>query len=215
MQYYEFLKKYGIGLTGGIASGKTTIGKILDSMGYIVIDADRLGRKVLEPGGAGLAQVVDRFGAIMLREDGTLDRQKVAEMVFTDAQKRKQLEEIVHPLIHDQMNKELKTLGLFENPEYWFYEASLLFETGNAAKFKEVWVAYCPEKVQLKRLMHRSNVSANLAQKIIAAQMSGRQKMEMADFVINTDAPRDQLEAKVKAALENLRFRDQQEGLNA
>jgi dephospho-CoA kinase len=147
---------------------------------------------------------VQRFGAAILKEDGTMDRQKMGQMVFNDAQKRKELELIIHPLIHELLNKELKNKGLVEKPRFWFYEASLIFETGTAGKFRQVWVTYCSEKAQLKRLQTRNNYSPEMAKKIIASQMPGKQKAALGDFVINTESPIEELSEKVKSALSTL-----------
>lgn len=204
MEYSELTKKYGIGLTGGIATGKSTVSKILRDLGYVVIDADQLARKAVEPGTPGLAQLVDKFGASVLKSDGTLNRKKLAGVIFDSPAKRRQLEAIVHPIIHDLLTKKLKELGITESPRYWFYEASLMFETGTHAKFKEIWCTYCNEKEQIRRLTSRDHFTKAFAKKVLASQMPGREKAEKADVVINTEAPFEQLEPKVKDALERL-----------
>lgn len=205
MEYSELSKKYGIGLTGGIATGKSTVARILRDLGYTVVDADELGRKGVEPGSPGLAQIVDKFGASVLKSDGSLNRKRLAGIIFDDAEKRKQLEAIVHPIIHELLAKKLKDLGLAQSPRYWFYEASLIYETGTYTKFKEVWCTYCSQREQIRRLMNRGAVSKTFAQKVLASQMDGREKAERADVVINTEAPIEQLAPKVKDALERLK----------
>jgi dephospho-CoA kinase len=205
VEYTELSKKYGIGLTGGIATGKSTVSKILRDLGYTVIDADQLARKAVELGSNGLAQVVDKFGAIILKSDGTLNRKKLGAIIFEDASKRKLLEDIVHPIIHDLLSRNLRDQGIIDSPRYWFYEASLLFETGAYAKFKEIWCTYCDKKEQLRRLTHRDQYTKAFAQTILASQMDGKEKAERSDVVINTDAPIEQLAPKVKDALERLK----------
>jgi len=204
VEYSEFSKRYGIGITGGVATGKSTVAKILRSLGYTVFDADQLARKAVEGGSKGLAEIVDKFGATILNERGILDRKKMANLIFENAKKRKDLEAIVHPIIHDLLNRQLEELGIVKRKNYWFYEASLLFETGAYQKFKEVWATFCPERTQLHRLKKRSKYPTAFAKKIIASQMSAREKSEKADFVINTDAPIEQLAPKVKDAVERL-----------
>lgn len=204
MEYLEVVKRYGIGLTGGIATGKSTVSKILRKLGYTVIDADELARKAVEKNSPGLAQIVEHFGAVMLTAKGNLDRKKMANLIFTDPEQRQALEAIVHPIIHNLLKQQLEKLGLIESKNFWFYEASLLFETGTSTKFKEVWATFCPENVQLQRLLKRDRYSMQFAKKILHSQMSAKEKAEKADFVINTDAPIDQLEPKVKDALDRL-----------
>ena len=204
MQVDELLRKYGVGLTGGIACGKSTIARILENLGYPVIDADQLARKAVEQGTKGLARVVEAFGGTVMHEDGSLNRKLLGAIVFGDPQKRKQLEAIVHPIIHDLLATELQKRGLFDFPRYWFYEASLLFENGTARNFCEVWVVYCLPATQLARLKKRDNRDEKTLQAIIKTQLPPKQKAALADVVIDTSSPLEELEAKVKVALERL-----------
>ena len=136
IQIDELQKKYGIGLTGGIASGKTTVASILADLGFPVIDADLLSRKAVKPGTKGLAKVVSTFGGVILDEDGQLNRGKLGKIVFDDPSKLKKLESIIHPEIDLLLFEELEVLGLFQHPRHWFYEAALLFETKTDIKYK-------------------------------------------------------------------------------
>jgi dephospho-CoA kinase len=204
MQLEELSKKHGIGLTGGIACGKSTIAKILENLGYPVIDADQLARKAVESGTKGLAKIVERFGGSVLQEDGSLNRKLVAEIVFSDPAKRKQLEGIVHPIIHDLLGGELRRRGLFEFPRYWFYEASLLIENGTARNFREVWLVHCLPNIQVARLKKRDNRDERILSAIIKSQLPFKQKAALAEVLIDTSSPLEELEAKVRVALERL-----------
>jgi len=197
-------RRTGIGLTGGTATGKSTVGNILRKLGYVVIDADQLAREAVKQGSKGLAQIVSEFGGSILRENGDLNRKKLGQIIFNDSEQKAKLEKIVHPLIHQLLAIAVEKADLFNKPQYWFYEAALIFETGYAAKFKQVWVVHCPLKMQIKRIMTRDKVSQDHAQKILDSQISNKQKTKKADIIIDTSTSIDELEAKIKVALEFL-----------
>ena len=203
----EFIKRYGIGLTGGVASGKSTIASILRRMGKVVFDADQLSREVVSSGSSALAQIVDVFGGKVLKQDGSLDRSAMRSLVFNSPEKRRQLEGIIHPAVHDRLVQRIREKGLEELKDFWFYEASLIFENARQQKFKEVWVAYCEPETQIKRLMARDGIERELALKIIESQMPARKKRELADFVIETKGSIESVEMKVKNALMELSSR--------
>lgn len=200
----ELQKKYGIGLTGGIACGKSTVSKILANLGFPVIDADALARKAVNPGTKGLARIVELFGGAILQDDGQLNRKMMADIVFNDPVRRKTLESVVHPAIYELLEQDLRDKGLFQHPRYWFYEATLLFETGSARKYREVWAVYCPQNIQLARLKKRDGRDQKLADKIIQSQMPAKVKASKANVVIDTSTPLEELEAKIRLALETL-----------
>jgi len=204
MEYFEVLKKYGIGLTGGIATGKSTVAQILRELGYHVVDADKLAREAVAPGSRGLAEVVDKFGASVLTEKGHLDRKKMANIIFDDHDKKEMLESILHPIIFDLLIKNLEENGIIQNPQFWFYEASLLIETGTNNRYREVWCTYCPSSEQLRRLCKRDKLEQDQARKMIASQLSAKEKAARSDFVIKTDSPIEELEPKIKSALARL-----------
>lgn len=204
MEYSAFIKRYGVGLTGNIATGKSTVAKMIQELGHVVIDADQLSRLAVAPKSPGLAKIVERFGAAVLLDDNTLDRKKLAGIIFDDPQKKKALEQIVHPAIHEMLNQRLLDLGLLSKNRLWFYEASLLVETGAYHKFRALWCTYCSEKEQLRRLTQRDKIDTAYAQKIMANQMPSKQKMQAADICFNTEVPLPELNQKVKAAVQDL-----------
>lgn len=200
----EALKQWGIALTGGIACGKSAIAAIIRQQGYIVLDADAMSRAVVEPGTEGLAAVVQAFGPTVLNSDGTMNRQRMREVVFQDPSRRQQLEAIIHPRLQTEVQKTLEIKGFFQNPRLWFYEASLIYERKRAADFKAVWVAYCPVELQITRVMQRDHCSREMAEAIIAAQMPAKEKADLADLVIDTNCSFAELEQRVLKALLDL-----------
>lgn len=200
----DLQKKFGIGLTGGIACGKTTVATILQNLGFPLIQADLLSHKASEPGTKGIAQIVEEFGGGVLLEDGTLNRAMMRKIIFNDPQKKKILENIIHPVIEGLLYHELKTKGLFDYPRYWFYESSLLYETGNHVKYYSIWAVTCPYNIQLQRLQKRDHQDPDTAKKIIDSQMDARLKAKKANVVLDTHIPMDQLETKIRLALESL-----------
>ena len=197
MQLEECLKKYAIGLTGGVASGKSTVAKILRGLGYTVYDADALSREAVSPGSNALARIVAEFGGKVLNQDGSLDRKAMRSIVFGQAEKRRHLENIVHPAIQQALEKKVRESGLMDAGRYWFYEAALLFEVSKQQRFRQVWVCYCDLDTQLKRLMARDQIESELAIKMVESQWPLSKKADMADLVIDTKGPISALEPRV------------------
>jgi len=128
----------------------------------------------------------------------------MANIIFSDPVKRKELEAIIHPIIHDLLEKKLVELGLTKKPRFWFYEATLLFETGFARNFRQVWAVHCPANLQLSRLVRRDKKPREMAEKIIKSQWSGRDKTADAAVVIDSSSGIEELHAKIRVALEHL-----------
>lgn len=175
-----------IGLTGGIASGKSTISNIFKEVGWPVIDADQTARQVVMPGSLGLAQIVSRFGSQVLQPDGTLDRAALGSMVFDDPQNLSDLDQIEHPLIMAAIDKQLagfKKQGL----PVVVLDVPLLFETGMDQECDLTVLAVVDRKTQLERLMKRDHCSKAAALKRINAQMPLEEKMRRADVTIDNN----------------------------
>lgn len=187
----DILKKYVIALTGGIATGKTTVAQFLKTQDFIVIDADQLSRSVVSPGSKGLHAIVQEFGADILDSRGELDRAKLRGKIFADPKdgsQRLKLEGITHPLIRQLLIETVEKRGPAQKyPFPIFYEAALIFESQSQRLFKEVWVTACQAETQLKRLMERSQLAQDEAQRIIAAQFPMEEKIKGATRVIRTD----------------------------
>jgi dephospho-CoA kinase len=172
-------------LTGGIATGKSYCLARFQALGYPTIDADRLARLVVAPGSPGLAAVVERFGASLLREDGLLDRSALARIVFADGAARADLEAIVHPEVYRRIREWFANIPV--GPRAAIADIPLLFETGHQHDFDCVIVAACSAEEQLRRLVDRDGLSEPDARARIEAQWPIDEKVERADYVIRTD----------------------------
>lgn len=201
MQLTDFSRAWGIALTGGIASGKSTIAGLLRQRSYLVIDADQLSRELTAPQSEGLAAVALHFGSQVLHPDGSLDRAQMRRIIFNDAQQRAALEAIIHPRLEQSTLRVLREHGLLDRPRLWFYEAALIFERDRAQDFLEVWVAHCDPEVQIARLMARDHATRAEALAIIAAQLPLSEKLKRADRAINTNGTLLEIGQQVDVAL--------------
>lgn len=174
-----------IGLTGGIASGKSTVASELARLGAHVIDADVLAREVVAPGTEGFAAVVDRFGPTVLRPDGSLDRARLGRIVFSDAAARRDLEAIVHPAVRQRA----AAIEAALSPDaIVVHVIPLLIETGQADDFDAVVVVDVPEAVQIDRLVTRDGLTPEAASARLAAQTSRENRLQAADYVLDNGA---------------------------
>jgi dephospho-CoA kinase len=173
------------GLTGGIASGKSTAAARFRARGVPVIDADELAREVVAPGSEGLRAAVEAFGAGVLTADGGLDRKAVARIVFADLAARKRLEGITHPRITRLSIERAAALGEQGEP-LACYEAALIVENGVADAFRPLVVVACSEELQIARVQSRDGATADEARARIRAQKPLAEKVALADFVIDT-----------------------------
>jgi len=174
-----------IGLTGGIASGKSTVAAMLSQRGAIVIDADQIARDVVVPGGQALEQITAHFGTTILQSDGTLNRKKLGGIVFNDPNKRKALEAIIHPLIRQALWEQMRETELLHPAKLVVVDVPLLYESQLQANFQQVVVVYVPEEVQLERLMARDQLSLTEAKKRLESQLPIEFKKSVADEVID------------------------------
>jgi dephospho-CoA kinase len=196
------------GLTGGIACGKSTVAARFRERGVEVIDADQVARLAVAPGTSGLAEVVKAFGEEILRPDGTLDRQKLAAIVFADEEKRLRLNRILHPRIAGRTMLIAQELAARGEP-LACYEATLIVENGMADAFRPLVVVTAPEAVQVARVMARDGVSEAAALARIRAQMPLEEKATVADHVIEnagdletTLRQADEVLGKIRAKVE-------------
>lgn len=175
-----------VGLTGGIAAGKTTVSKMFADLGIPVIDADDLAREVVDPGTPGLQQVVDEFGPSVLDSSGRLDRKIVGDLVFNDEEARTKLNAILHPRIAAAGANYINSYQDHEAP-YIVYEAALLVETGTYEALAALVVVSADESVQRLRLVARDGFTVDEANARIASQLPVSRKVEVADFVITNN----------------------------
>jgi dephospho-CoA kinase len=198
-----------VGLTGGIATGKSTVTGMLASPSVRVVDADALAREVVEPGTPAHARIVAEFGKGVLQSDGRLDRARLGEIVFPDPDRRKRLEAITHPAIRarfEQIMADLERQG-FDGILIW--DAALLVESGGHNKMDKVVVVTTDPATQLARLMARDGSTEEAARARTASQMPLAVKARVADYVIDNSGSREETEARVRevyrALLEDLR----------
>ena len=177
-----------VGLTGGIATGKTTFAEALRARGVPVVDADALARAAVAPGSPALAAIARELGAGVLLPDGTLDRKRVASIVFADAGARRRLEAITHPAVRRLVVEETMRLAA-EGRALAFYDVPLLFEVGLDRKLDSVVVVYAPRAVQKERLVRRDALAPEEAEARLAAQLDIEEKARRADFVIENVGP--------------------------
>lgn len=194
-----------VALTGGIATGKSYVCSRFAALGAPTLDADLLARKAVAPGSAGLGAVVARFGPEVLAPDGTLDRTRLAAIVFADDAARRDLEAIVHPAVYADIEAWLASLSArVPPPPLAVVDVPLLFETGAAGRFDVVVVAACPPALQVARVMARDGATEAEARRRLAAQWPIEEKVRRADIVIRTDgsfADTDRQVREVYAAL--------------
>jgi len=188
-----------IGLTGGIACGKSTVAAMLEARGALLIDADKLAREVVEPGSPALAVVSQTFGQDILNGDGSLNRKRLGSIIFNDPGKRKELEGILHPPIRQLMLERMASAEASEPERLVVVDVPLLYESRLDGLFQRVMVVYVPETVQLERLIIRDRLSEEEARKRIEAQLSIERKKNMADIVIDNSRSREETERQVDA----------------
>src|SRR4051812_25418669 len=185
-----------VGLTGGIASGKSTVSAILAELGAVIIDGDKLAREVVEKGQPGLAQVVEAFGPEILTPDGDLDRARLGRIVFNDEAKRKVLEGIVHPLVFERY-AELEESA--PQDAIVVHDIPLLAESGRADTFDAVIVVETPMEVQIDRMLRDRGWTRADAESRIAAQATPDQRRAIATYLIVNDGTREDLRSRVGA----------------
>ncbi|NTW81470.1 MAG: dephospho-CoA kinase [Geobacteraceae bacterium] len=188
-----------IGLTGGIATGKSSIAQFFKEQGVPVIDADQLARDAVLPGSPVLEKIISIFGRDVITQHGELDRKRLGTMIFSDTVKRRQLEEILHPMIR-RLAKERIDLAAAAGHQRLIYMAPLLIEAGATDRVDTVWVVTVRPEIQLERLMRRDGISRVQAQQIIDSQMPLSEKEQYGSVVIDNSGT----EAETRMILENV-----------
>lgn len=188
-----------IGLTGGIASGKSTVAQFLKELGAVTIDADKVGHEAFKPDSETWREVVNAFGKEILTPDGEIDRKKLGSIVFSDSQALARLNQIVHPRINALVKARIGDYRR-QGVKVVVLEAPLLFEVAPPSlsdEVDEVWVTVAPESVVLRRLKDKSGLSEAQSQARIRSQLPSEERLKHADVVIETDGGLDKLKAKV------------------
>lgn len=187
-----------IGLTGGIATGKSTVSQMLVKRGAILIDADVIAREVMEPGHPVLLEVQKRFGAGIINEDGSLNRKKLGEIVFSNPEERKALNEITHPAIRSEIKMRMANYETARSDRLIVVDIPLLYESSLETMFEQVMVIYVPREVQLSRLMQRDGMTLEQAEARVGAQLDIEWKKERADILIDNSLGLDKTELQIE-----------------
>lgn len=191
------MSQFVIGLTGGVAAGKSEVSRRFEALGIVVADADVAARAVVAPGSEGLARIVEHFGSGLLLADGQLDRAALRERIFASTQERQALEAITHPAIRELLRR---TCEAATSP-YAIAAIPLLTEAGGRQHYpwlNRILVVDAPVAVQHARLMQRDGTTADLADRMIAAQASREERLALADDVVVNDGHPEQLQAEVE-----------------
>ena len=189
-----------IGLTGGIASGKSTVSELLSVFGFKVVDADKAAREAVKKGSKGLAQVREVFGDEAIDENGEMNRRYMGDLVFNHPEKRLELNAIIHPIVRDIMEEEKQEY--LKQGYNVIMDIPLLFENELENTVDEVWVVYTSESIQMDRLMQRNNLSLEDAKARVYSQISIDKKSRMADHVIDNVGDKLELKQNLERLLE-------------
>ncbi|AFS78005.1 dephospho-CoA kinase CoaE [Gottschalkia acidurici 9a] len=195
-----------IGLTGGIATGKSTVSNILKEKGFKIIDADKIAREIVEVGSPAYKKILDYFGESILNNDETINRVYLGQKIFNSQTLRAKVNDITHPYIIEKISKEI---GLYSSEDIIFLDVPLLLETIDKFEAKgicidKLWIVYCDEKTEIERLMIRNNLSYEEAVKRVSAQMSIEEKKELADTIIDNTKDMETLIENIEKALKEI-----------
>ncbi|NLB18479.1 MAG: dephospho-CoA kinase [Syntrophomonadaceae bacterium] len=186
---------YVIGLTGSIASGKSSVSKILKQQGIPVIDADQMAREIVEPGKPAYQDIVNEFGAQVVDADGQLNRKRLGDIIFSDPEMRNKLNSFTHPRLKEVFERRMQQLSPDDRIVVW--DVPLLLETNMDKEVNEVWVVWVDNRLQVERLMQRDGLTQTEAELRIASQMPMVEKMKRADRLIDNRGTMEETEAIV------------------
>lgn len=186
---------FSVGLTGGVASGKSLVSSLFQELGAPVLDADQVSREVVQVGESALDEIAAEFGADALLADGSLDRRRLRELVFTDEAARRRLEKITHPKIRQRIQEWIDA----QTAPYCILENAILLESGMDRLVDRVLLVDVSEDLQRSRLMQRDSIDSALVEKMLSAQWSREQRLERADDVLRNDAKPEDVRERVKA----------------
>jgi len=185
-----------VGLTGGIASGKSTVASIFKNLGIAIVDADSIAKKAVEPNSKALKRLIETFGKQIVGHCGKLNRAALRNIMISDANCKRHIEEIIHPDVMELSLKEISKIRS-KGVRFLIFEIPLLYETGLENMFSPIIVVYCPKYIQLERVIKRDKITKNQASAIIHAQLDIEQKKKLADFIIDNSTSIDKLQNQV------------------
>lgn len=192
------------GLTGGIASGKSTVARMFAALGARIIDADRIGHEMLQPAEPTHQQIIERFGREILNAAGEIDRRRLGSMVFADPTRLAELNAIVHPAIIARVEERSRQFFAEDPRAPVIVDAALIYETGIGGNFRKIIVAWCRPEQQVERLMAKTGLSHEQAAQRIAAQMPVEEKRRRADFVIDCSGSKENTRRQVERVHQEL-----------
>ncbi len=195
-----------VGLTGGIASGKSTVSKLLEKRGFAIVDADIAARKVVEPGEKAYREIVETFGSEIQLEDGSLDRARLGSIVFQNEEQRKILNSIVHPAVRKKM-KDWQAEAVKAGKLTVILDIPLLYESKLTHLVEKTIVVFVNKETQLKRLMERNALTEEEALARIASQMPLQEKVKMADDVIDNNGSMEETEKQLEQLIEKWKMK--------
>jgi dephospho-CoA kinase len=185
-----------VGMTGGIACGRTTVGGYFSRLGACVIDMDAVGHKLTDPGGAGVTMVIEAFGDGYLDPDGGVDRKALGVAIFSDESARRRLEAILHPLIREETDRMIAGFASAQGTGIAITDAALLVETGGHERYQRLIVVVCDPQQQLQRLMKRDGLDEQDARARIDAQAPLGEKARLADYLIDSSGTKSETEVR-------------------
>jgi dephospho-CoA kinase len=194
-----------IGLTGGIATGKSYVLSVLSELGCEVIDSDAVAHQVIEPGRPAYVDIIDHFGRDILNEDGSINRAALGAIVFSDKIARERLNAIVHPRVYEAQVEWFERTRRRNPAAIAVVDAALMIETGSYRRFDKIIVVYCDPELQLQRLTERNGFTREQAQTRISAQMPSEEKLKYADYSIDTSNGFEDTRRQVEKIYEELR----------
>ena len=194
-----------VGLTGGVASGKTAVSRVLREEGAYIIDADQIARELVQPHKPAWNELVRAFGKEILQEDGSIHRKKLADKVFTDPEQRKVLNQILHPRIKEEMDRRTIEIGQKDPEAVVVIDAPLLVELGVYRKVDQLIVITSTQMQQMERLKERDGRSPEEALRLFSSQMPVEEKVKLADFVIRNEGSLEETKKRVKEVFKELK----------
>jgi dephospho-CoA kinase len=194
-----------VGLTGGVASGKTAISQVLKGEGAYIIDADQIARELVQPHKPAWSELIRAFGKEILQEDGSIHRKKLADKVFADPKKRRLLNQILHPRIKEEMDRRTKEIGQKDPEAIVVIDAPLIVELGNQRDMDKLIVVASTQTQQIERLTERDGISPEEALRILSSQMPVEEKVKLADYVIRNEGSMEEAKKRGKEVFKELR----------
>jgi dephospho-CoA kinase len=194
-----------VGLTGGVASGKSTVSTVLREEGAYLIDADQIARDLVQPHTPAWRELVKAFGENILQKDGSVHRKKLAAIVFSSPEKRSLLNQLLHPRIKEETERRLRAIGQSDPEAIVVIDAALLIETGAYREVDRLIVVHATEAQQIERLREREGVEREEALQIVSAQMPLEEKLKVADMVIRTEGSLEETRRKAREVFRELK----------